>query len=355
MGARANRRATGTTTDRPGHREPAGEDRKGRIMSWVKVDDRIFLNPKFRAEEATTEARMVYFAGLTFAAQAESDGAILTSDLPLILAYARISDPDAAVAALLNLKLWERTASGYQIHDYLEYQFSRAWLNSERARKRQVAAARRAAEKPPTPSQPEPEQAGDATSGESSAATSAATSAACSEVPSRPVPSPPDPEDLLNNGVHLSKQQCPAGGPAEHGGGGAGEVSPLVLVPTEPDKPKTRKAPKPSKWDPEGFAQFWAAYPKKVKKQNALAAWRRLEKRDLLLDAILAALEWQRKSAQWTEDAGKYIPSPDKYLSGRRWEDEPSAYPPPAARDLRRGRVGAEECIHSAEIGPVPL
>ena len=140
-------------------------------MSWVKLDDRIFLNPKFRAKEATTDARMLYLAGLTFSAQAESDGDILAGDLPLVFAYARVANPEAAVTALVKLQLWERVAGGYQIHDYLEYQFSREYLNAERERKRKVAAARRAA---------------------TSVATSAATVPATSDVPSPPLPSPPD-------------------------------------------------------------------------------------------------------------------------------------------------------------------
>ena len=142
-------------------------------MSWVKLDDRIFLNPKFRAKEATTDARMLYLAGLTFSAPAESDGDILAGDLPLVFAYARVANPEAAVTALVKLQLWERVAGGYQIHDYLEYQFSREYLNAERERKRKVAAARRAT-----------------TSVATSVATSAATVPATSDVPSRPVPSP---------------------------------------------------------------------------------------------------------------------------------------------------------------------
>jgi hypothetical protein len=141
-------------------------------LSWVKLDDRIFLNPKFRAREATTNARMLYIAGLTFSAQAESDGAILASDMPLVLAYARISDSDAATRALVKLGLWQHTSDGYQIHDYLEYQFSREYLNGERERKRQVAATRRAAARSSTNQE-----------------SSAASSGACSNVPSRPVPS----------------------------------------------------------------------------------------------------------------------------------------------------------------------
>ena len=108
-------------------------------MSWVKVDDKIFLNPKFR--RASDGARLLYFSGLCFAAQAESDGAILASDLPVVAAFARTADASAIAAELVSLRLWEATDGGHQIHDYLEYQPSRSNLEAERKRKRDWAAA----------------------------------------------------------------------------------------------------------------------------------------------------------------------------------------------------------------------
>jgi hypothetical protein len=108
-------------------------------MSWVKVDDKIFLNGKFRL--ATDAARLLYFSGLCFSAQAETDGAILASDLPVVAAYARIADASAIAKELVQLRLWELADGGHQIHDYLEYQPSRSNLEAERKRKREWAAA----------------------------------------------------------------------------------------------------------------------------------------------------------------------------------------------------------------------
>jgi len=65
------------------------------------------------------------------------------------------------------------------------------------------------------------------------------------------------------------------------------------------------------------FEQFWAVYPKKVAKQDALKKW--LTKKPPL-DLVLGALEWQSK--QWSEL--KYIPNPSTYLNQGRWEDEQS-------------------------------
>jgi uncharacterized protein YdaU (DUF1376 family) len=75
----------------------------------------------------------------------------------------------------------------------------------------------------------------------------------------------------------------------------------------------------------DGFAKFWAAYPKKVGKQAAEKAWAKLKRPAETLDVILKALEWQRKCEQWTKDGGQYVPNPTTYLNQGRWLDEPTA------------------------------
>ncbi len=70
------------------------------------------------------------------------------------------------------------------------------------------------------------------------------------------------------------------------------------------------------------FERFWAAYPKKTAKQQALKAWRKLEPDKALIDVILSSLEQQKQSVQWTKDNGQYIPYPATWLNGKRWEDK---------------------------------
>ncbi len=72
----------------------------------------------------------------------------------------------------------------------------------------------------------------------------------------------------------------------------------------------------------ENFEKFWAAYPKKTAKQAALKAWNKLKPNEELVKTILAALDVQKKSEQWTKDKGQFIPYPATWLNGRRWEDE---------------------------------
>lgn len=70
------------------------------------------------------------------------------------------------------------------------------------------------------------------------------------------------------------------------------------------------------------FERFWAAYPKKTAKAQALKAWNKLKPDEGLIDKILWSLERQKRSVQWTKDGGQYIPYPATWLNSKRWEDE---------------------------------
>jgi uncharacterized protein YdaU (DUF1376 family) len=105
----------------------------------------------------------------------------------------------------------------------------------------------------------------------------------------------------------------------------------------------------------DSFVRFWTGWPKKVKKEGAWRVWRS-QRCEAHLDAILSALAWQNTSPKWMDHGGQYIPHPDKYLRGKLWEDEPGGYTSTTpARDVRFGRVGAEEIHHSATTGEVQL
>ena len=76
------------------------------------------------------------------------------------------------------------------------------------------------------------------------------------------------------------------------------------------------------------FDRFWAAYPRKDDKKNAQRAFLRLKPDEALLARLLAALEKHRRSRQWTEDGGRYIPLAATWLNGERWNDQMSEGPP---------------------------
>jgi|688.fasta_scaffold449240_2 hypothetical protein len=72
---------------------------------------------------------------------------------------------------------------------------------------------------------------------------------------------------------------------------------------------------------PIPFEQFWQAYPRRIGKGNAEKAW---EKHgcSALLPQILTAVRKCKVSADWTKDAGQFIPHPATWLNRKGWEDE---------------------------------
>ena len=64
----------------------------------------------------------------------------------------------------------------------------------------------------------------------------------------------------------------------------------------------------------EGFTKFWAAYPKKTGKGQAIKAW----PGDEVTEQVLAALSWQVPT--WKDI--QFVKNPSTWLNARCWEDE---------------------------------
>lgn len=90
-----------------------------------------------------------------------------------------------------------------------------------------------------------------------------------------------------------------------------------MLTPVSP-APGKEAQPKQSKADAE-FDRFWSAYPRKIGKAAAQKAFSRVK---VPVDVLIAAVERQKESDQWTRDAGRYIPNAATWLNQGRWEDE---------------------------------
>ena len=111
----------------------------------------------------------------------------------------------------------------------------------------------------------------------------------------------------------------------------------------------------------DGFDRFWAAYPKKKAKADALRAWKGIGPDEALLGRMLAAIERQARSEQWVKDDGAFIPFPATWLRGSRWEDEPdrsgagvrpgAAVEPPAGVYGRKRNYAPEP---APQAGPDP-
>jgi len=69
------------------------------------------------------------------------------------------------------------------------------------------------------------------------------------------------------------------------------------------------------------FELFWAAYPKKKNKDKALEYWNKKEGKPPIAE-ILAKIEAQKQTEQWTKDNGQFIPYPGSYINAGGWHDE---------------------------------
>ena len=87
------------------------------------------------------------------------------------------------------------------------------------------------------------------------------------------------------------------------------------------------------------FDCFWKAYPRKVGKVKAEAAFYKIT---TPVSVLLAAIEQQKKTAQWQKDNGQFIPHPATWLNGKRWEDQmETVTAAPQSRELDADEVAA--------------
>ena len=72
-----------------------------------------------------------------------------------------------------------------------------------------------------------------------------------------------------------------------------------------------------------GFEDFYDSYPKKVGKDDALKAWKKLNPNENLIKGILLDIQQRVAMGHWCTGKGKaYIPGPAPYLNQKKWRDE---------------------------------
>lgn len=70
------------------------------------------------------------------------------------------------------------------------------------------------------------------------------------------------------------------------------------------------------------FSEFWNLWPKSQRKQGkskCLSIWKR-KGLDAQADSILAHVKLMADSVDWKKEGGKFIPMPETYLNGQRWD-----------------------------------
>ena len=118
-------------------------------MAWVKIDDNIFNHPKMVA--AGHLGQHLQIRALAYCNQYLTDGFICADALHMSIGLHTVDlgdgkprkvDMMAVVARLVKVGVWDRVEGGYMIHDYFDYQPSRASLKEKQER---ISEARRAA------------------------------------------------------------------------------------------------------------------------------------------------------------------------------------------------------------------
>lgn len=98
-----------------------------------------------------------------------------------------------------------------------------------------------------------------------------------------------------------------------------------ILSDRSDDTGSNRPQPRPVLNGSRRFPEFWSAYPKKVKKAEALKRWRQRHLDDKA-DEILADISIRMESDRRWKDG--FIPDPTTYINGERWNDEVSDFKP---------------------------
>jgi hypothetical protein len=77
--------------------------------------------------------------------------------------------------------------------------------------------------------------------------------------------------------------------------------------------------------EPAEFAKFWASYPLKENRSEALATWVQFNPGPELVAVIMAALAAAIRSPAWMRENGKSVPYPARWLREQRWRDKTPA------------------------------
>lgn len=103
------------------------------------------------------------------------------------------------------------------------------------------------------------------------------------------------------------------------------------------------------------FEEFWKHYPRNEGKQKAREAFRKV---DVDVQVLIAAVEQQKLSDQWTKNNGQFIPHASTWLNGKRWEDQLTmrydAIPKGASGELGAAELEAIQNMLARKNAPLP-
>lgn len=237
-------------------------------MPWFKVNDTLPMSRKVLAIPRRNRAAAM---GLWVLAGAWAASELTDGHVPgyMVDEWA----DEKASAALVKAGLWDRDESGngFRFHDWKDWQPTKGEVEARRVREREKKAQQRSR-------------------GAGSVTRDDATGKFMS------------PGDILGT---------PRGHPGESPG--VSPASPSRPVPSLKDTSDAARSD-----DPEGFAEFWSAYPRKEAKRAAVKAYRAALKRATAEDILKGA---KRYAA--TRPEPRFTAMGATWLNADRWEDSP--------------------------------
>jgi hypothetical protein len=106
-------------------------------VTWVRLDDSMPEHPKMVG--LTDRAFRQHIAALCYSNRNLTDGAI-----PLVIAHRLVTSGKRHAGELVTAGIWDTTNDGYQIHDYEDYQPTRAAVMRDREKTAERVARWRA-------------------------------------------------------------------------------------------------------------------------------------------------------------------------------------------------------------------
>ena len=222
-------------------------------MTWIKLEDSFFTNKKII--DLTYEAKLLYLEAMCYASQHLTDGQIPLQVIP----HLHVRGHQRASRLLRERGLWDLTLEGeYQIVNYLEYQTSKTQVEKVKQNTKNRVEAHR--------------------------------------------------QRKAGNADVTALQKV--------GNANVTASEPEPQTEPEPDK-KIKVIENDQPFDDSDFKVFWAAYPKKVKKQNALKSYIKAVKSATAQEIFEGLIRYQRVCG---EDL-KFVANPDSWLNQMRWTD----------------------------------
>ncbi|WP_291053675.1 hypothetical protein [Herbiconiux sp.] len=243
-------------------------------MAWFKVDDGFFSSRKVLSipKRMRLAAVGLWTLAGTWSAKELTDG-----EVPEYM-IEELGATQAAAEALVSARLWTREANVFHFANWDEYQPSAASIEDSRAAAKQRQAEYRARKAGVTP----PSQRDKSVS-------HSVTAASVTDVSQPPDPTRPDPT-----------------------------VISLVQPPAETGK-------RPATAYPDDFEQWWASYPRRESKGDALKAWNTLKKSKLLPPLQVLVMASEAYAAR--SDDPQFIKLPAGWLRAHKWNDEKTTAP----------------------------